>query len=101
MNTAASAKTQHYENDAYSIGFAVNDALSISYTEENSEKKVKQKSVVHAITRSDVEMEIVTIDLAYTVGGMTLSLSNSEAQNDSYTTGDDTTETIAAISLAF
>ncbi len=98
---AATDVVQHYENSGYSIGFAVNDALSISYTEENSEKKVKQKSVVHAITRSDVEMEIVTIDLAYTVGGMTLSLSNSEAQNDSYTTGDDTTETIAAISLAF
>ena len=33
-NTAAHVK--HYENDAYSIGFAVNDALSVSYTAETS-----------------------------------------------------------------
>ena len=39
--TKSAAKVQHYENDAYSIGFAVNDNLSISYTEENSVKKNK------------------------------------------------------------
>ena len=30
-------------------------------------------------------MEITTIDVSYTIGGATLSLSNSEASNDSYT----------------
>ena len=97
----ASAATQHYENDAYSIGFAVNDNLSISYTEENSEEKNKAKSVTGAVTRTDVELEITTIDVSYTIGGATLGVSNSEHSNDSYTTGDDTTETIVAISLAF
>ena len=52
-------------------------------------------------TRSDVEMEIVTIDVSYTMGGATLGLSNSEITNDSYTAGDETTETIVALSLAF
>ena len=42
-------------------------------------------------------MEITTIDLSYTMGGATLGISNSETSNDSYT-GDDTTETIVAIS---
>ena len=37
---------QHYENSAYSIGFAVNDNLSVSFTEENSERKHKAKSVI-------------------------------------------------------
>ena len=97
----ATAATQHYENDAYSIGFAVNDNLSISYTEENSEKKVKAKSATHTTTRTDVELEIVTIDVSYTVGGATIGISNSEHSNDSYTKGDDTTETIVALSLAF
>ena len=59
------------------------------------------KSVANAVTRANVEMEITTMDVAYTIGGATLSLSHSEASNDSYTTGDDTNETIAAISLAF
>jgi len=97
----ATAANQHYENDAYSIGFAVNDNLSISYTEESSEKKNKAKSVAGVATRTDVEMEITTIDVSYTIGGATLGVSNSEHANDSYTTGDDTTETIVAIALAF
>ncbi len=99
--TKSAAKVQHYENDAYSIGFAVNDNLSISYTEENSEKKNKATGTTNTVTRSDVEMEITTIDLSYTVGGATLGISNSEMSNDSYTAGDDTTETIVALSLAF
>ena len=101
-NSAGTAQIQHYENDAYSIGFAVNDNLSVSYTEENSERKRKAKAAVsNTTTRTDVEMEITTIDVSYTMGGATLGLSNSETSNDSYTTGDDTTETIVAISLAF
>ena len=44
-------------------------------------------------------MEITTIDVSYTVGGATLGLSNSEMSNDSYTSGDDTTETIVAYHL--
>ena len=45
VGNSATAAVQHYENDGYSIGFAVNDNLSISFTEENSEKKTKLKSV--------------------------------------------------------
>jgi hypothetical protein len=97
----ATAALQHYENEAYSIGFAMNDNLSISYTEETSTQKNKAKSVTGAVTRTDVEMEITTIDVSYTMGGATLGLSNSEHSNDSYTAADDTTETIVAISLAF
>ena len=44
MNTASTtAKIQHYENEAYSIGFAVNDNLSVSYTEETSTQKKQLK----------------------------------------------------------
>ena len=99
--TKSAAKVQHYENDAYSIGFAVNDNLSISYTEENSEKKNKATGTTNTVTRTDVEMEITTIDVSYTMGGATIGISNSEHSNDSYTAGDDTTETIVALSLAF
>ena len=97
----ATDKTDYYANKGYSIGFAVNDNLSVSFTEEESEKNVKQKSVAEATTRSDVTMEIQTIDVAYTVGGATFSVSSSEGTNDSYTSGDDTNEHIFAMSLAF
>ncbi len=103
MNLADdTATTQHYENSAYSIGFAVNENLSVSWTEESSEKKIKsQASGTGATTRTDVEMEITTIDVAYSLGGATLGLSNSETTNDSYTSGDEVVETIVAITLAF
>ena len=103
MNTASTtAKIQHYENEAYSIGFAVNENMSVSFTEETSTQMNTTKAAgTGAKTRADVELEITTIDVSYTVGGATLGLSNSEHSNDSYTAGDDTTETIVAISLAF
>ncbi len=99
---AGTAKVQHYENDAFSIGFAMNESLSVSYTEESSEKKQKAKAALaNTATRTDVEMEIVTIDVSYTIGGATLGLSNSEVTNDSYTAGDEVNETIVALTLAF
>ena len=99
---AGTAKVQHYENDAFSIGFAMNESLSVSYTEESSEKKQKAKAALsNTTTRTDVEMEIVTIDVAYTIGGATLGISNSETTNDSYTAGDEVNETIVALTLAF
>ena len=102
MTNISGSHIQHYENDAYSIGFAVNDNLAISYTEETSERKQKAKAAATGVTtRTDVEMEMTTIDLSYTMGGATLGLSNSETSNASYISGDDTTETIVAISLAF
>ena len=99
---SAAVVVDHYENKGYSIGFAVNDNLSISFTEEESTKKQKSKATAtDVITRSDKTMEIQTIDVAYTVGGATFSVSTSEGTNDSYTTGDDTNEHIFAMSLAF
>ena len=103
MNGAVNTvSTQHYENTAYSIGFAVNDNLSVSFTQEDSQKKQKKKvALANTTTRSDVEMEIQTIDVAYTLGGATLGLSQSETTNDSYTQGDEVIETIIALTLAF
>ena len=99
---AGSAIVQHYENDAFSVGFAVNDNLSVSFTEENSTKFQKAKAASNnAATRTDKDMKIETIDIAYTIGGATLAVSSSETSGDSYVTGDDTKETIFAITLAF
>ena len=61
----------------------------------------KKAALANTTTRSDVEMEITTIDVAYTIGGATLGLSNSEVTNDSYSNNTDVTETILALTLAF
>ncbi len=102
VGDSAAVVTDFYENKGYSIGFAVNDNLSLSFTEEESTINRKSKAqATDAITRTDVTMEIQTIDVAYTVGGATFSVSTSEGTNDSYTSGDDTNEHIFAMSLAF
>ena len=44
-HNTTTARTTSYLNDAYSIGFAVNDNLSVSFTEENSEERNVAKSV--------------------------------------------------------
>jgi hypothetical protein len=61
VGDSAAVVVDHYENKGYSIGFAVNDNLSVSFTEEESTKKQKSKATAtDAITRSDVTMEIQT-----------------------------------------
>ena len=95
------AHVKGYENEAYSIGWAVNDSLSVSYTNEESTRIKAYDDTTGTRQDSNTTMEIDTIDLSYTVGGMTIGLSQSETSVDSYTTGDEVTETILAVSMAF
>ena len=101
-NTAGSEYNTGYRNKAYSVGFKVNDALSLSYTTEESEKRNKTKAAATGVTtRTDKTMEIDTIQAAYTMGGMTLSVSSKDVDGDSYSTGKSISETILAIAMAF
>ena len=81
-NTAA--HTKGYENEAYSICWAINDALSVSYTNEESTRIKAYDNLLGVRQDSNTTMEIDTIDLSYTVGGMTLGVSQSETSTDSY-----------------
>jgi hypothetical protein len=97
-----SSQVTGYDNKAYSVGFKVNDSLSLSYTTEESKREEKSKHLItDAITRADKTMEIDTIQAAYTVGGMTLSVSSKEVDGDSYTTGASVNETLFALAIAF
>ena len=98
-NTAAHVKG--YENEAYSIGWAVNDSLSLSFTNEESTRIKAYDDVSGTRQDSNTTMEIDTIDLSYTVGGMTLGVSQSETDVESYTAGDTVKETIVAVTMAF
>jgi hypothetical protein len=104
LNTdgGSSAYTYGYTNKAYSLGFAVNESLSLSYTSEKSNKEAKLKHATTGVTtRSDVEMQIDTIQAAYTMGGMTVSVSTKDVDNDSYSANKKVSETILAIAMAF
>jgi hypothetical protein len=92
-----------YDNMAFSLGYKVNDDLSVSYTEEDSERSIStQGAITHNIGSGDnVIMNISTIQAAYTMGGMTLSLSQKDVENDSYTNKKDMKEMLFAVAMAF
>ena len=87
----------YYENDAYGISFNVNDDLSISYAVHKSDQ------VYNAGQGTNVELEASSIQLAYTMGGATLKVAETEVDNAEYlsTTTADRSGTTVALSLAF
>ena len=86
---------EYYENTGMSIGYAVNDDLSVSFTREESEANYQTS----ATGSNDVEMD--SIQIAYSLGGATLSVARAEYENIGYELNKDATETIIAMSFAF
>jgi hypothetical protein len=103
LSTAAeAAKTKHFENTAYGIGFKVNDSLSISYGREQSEAaKRTLTDTGRTSTKNNVELSVDAIQAAYTMGGMTISVSMKDIENADYILAKDEKETLIAVSMAF
>ena len=78
-----------------SLGYAINDEVSVSYTRETSEAN----QATSTNTTYDVEMD--SVQVAYSLGGATLSLARADVENVSYKQNSDVTETIIAMSFAF
>jgi len=93
--TAGATTVEYYENTGMSIGYAVNDDLSVSFTREESEANYQTSATVS----NDVEMD--SIQIAYSLGGATLSVARAEYENVGYELNKDATETIIAMSFAF
>jgi len=83
----------YYDQTNYSIAFAASDALSVSYEVESSEK------ILH--NASSVEQESSAVQIAYNMGGMTLAVSQASHDNNGYTDGANTDQTLFAITMAF
>ena len=94
--------TQDYENTSYGIGFNVNEALALSYTNEKSEANKKTVAIAtRADTKTTVETTIEAIQAAYTMGGMTISVASKDISDMDYTAGSNAKETVLAITMAF
>jgi hypothetical protein len=77
-----------YKDDVYGLAFAVNDAFAISYNVYNSAK--------HSNDGVNDEQETKAINLAYTVGGLTIAAQEAKTTNAAYTAGSkDDTRTIS------
>jgi hypothetical protein len=95
QNTAVGAVTSYYSNQAFGVSFNVNDNLSLSYGSHKSDRNLN--------SGTSVELEAESLQLAYTMGGMSIKVAESSVDNGSYTsgTGKDRDGTTVALSLAF
>jgi hypothetical protein len=97
----------YVENVDMSIGYAVNDNLSLSYEKSTSEANIKARALNGVTVKSKDSQDVTSIQAAYTMGGMTLAVSQVQTDGDGYTkeeTGTsrvDVKETIFAVTLAF
>ncbi len=90
--TANATKT-FYKDDIIGIAYAVNDDFAISYN--------VYESAQHNNDGTNTEQETKAINIAYTVGGLTLGFQDAKTSNAGYTAAaDDDTRTIS-IKTAF
>ena len=95
-------KVAHYINNAVSLGVAANDNLSVSYMMEKSEAAIPEAEAAgDGRKNGHTESEIETLQAAYTMGGMTLSIAAKSANDISYTKGKDLNEFVTAVVMAF
>ena len=92
-----------YENTAWGIEFAVNDALSVSYNEETSEATTSVAIVDGASTgvKTSVESEMESIQVAYIFGGATIGVHIVDVGNADYVSAKDEKKTQFTLSMDF
>jgi len=86
---------EYYQNNAFGVSFNINDDLSISYGEMESIKKTREDA--RRITTAE------SIQLAYSMGGMSIKIAETDVDNATYAvgTGSDFDATTIALTLAF
>jgi len=84
---------QQYDNDGYGITFAINDDLSVGYNHYESQQT----------NTANVTAEATSFQIAYSMGGASIRLAESSADNMDYNTGAayDRDNTVLSVSLAF
>ena len=84
-----------YKNTYMGISYAVSDDLSVAYNNTVSRK------TAGGFTFSALEQEWDNISLAYSMGGMTIGISDSDCSNCSYSSGQSQDETVLNLTVAF
>ena len=92
---------KYFENDAYSVAFAVNDNFSISYDKLVSTARISVQSETNVRTSRDRYLEVTTLQAAYNMGGAVLSVSQKDIENKDYAANVDLKEYMFGIKMAF
>jgi hypothetical protein len=84
--TAAAADVAWYKNTYYGISYAINDNLSVSYQNNESQKHTKTDGtdIEDGSLGTSVLQESDGFSVAYTLGGMTISYVDNNHDNESY-----------------
>ena len=82
-----------YKDDIVGVAYAISDELALSYNRITSDK--------HDATAGEVEQETKAINLAYTIGGLTLGFQDAKTTNSGYSTGTDNDTRTVSIKTAF
>ena len=69
----------YYENDAFGASFAINDDLTISYAQTESDKVTESGTVTRTLEGSSLQ-------LSYSFGGASIKIAESEVDNKNYLT---------------
>jgi len=95
--------TVNYETDSYGVMFAVNENLTVSYSEEKSRKHTGSVLGVTASRTAavDVDYDTTHIQAAYVIGGATLGIAIADSDNAGYSSGKESKETIFSLAMAF
>ena len=99
--------TSQYNNSSMGVQFAVNDALSVSYSRDKAQKRINQGFLDGAgadATRAKTsdESTVQYYQAAYNIGGATLGIARVATDDTAYTSGAaDTTLTLFTIAMAF
>jgi len=97
LHTSTISGVRLYDNEAYGVSFAINDDLTISYGSHKSVKAVQGST-------ADVELEAKSLQLSYTMGGASIKIAETSADNVNYSNTGSTMDrdgTTVALTLAF
>ena len=94
---------KEYENTSMGVEFAINDALSVSYNDEEFEAttNVAIAAAASSNTKTTVTSEHESIQVAYNLGGATLGLALVEVGNADYTASKDEKKSIFTLAMEF
>ena len=101
--TDKNAAVTQYENTSMGVEIAVNDALSVSYNDEEFEAttNVAIAAAASSNTKTTVTSEHESIQVAYNLGGATLGLALIEVGNADYVASKEETKSIFTLAMEF
>ena len=103
---AVEGEITYYENQYYGVQYDINDALSVSYNVDKSEKNARAKVALGSAagakgTKTVTEMEQKSYMLAYTAGGATFGYTMYKVSDADYTSGKEETNNIFSMAISF